>query len=111
MVRVSFESSIPDLLQSTVKVTGESTVGFSCMAQHKMNLLPAYGVPTEGECMVTIGVGTAERQVEIITHPKHVLCKLYIIFNVHMTTFIVTIYKSNIPGVCYRCISMYIFFS
>ena len=35
------------------------------MAQRKMNLLPAYGVPTEGECMVTIGVGTAERQVEL----------------------------------------------
>ena len=66
MVRVSFESSIPDLLQNSVTVTGESTVGLSCMAQRKMNLLPAYGVPTERECMVTIGVGTAERQVEII---------------------------------------------
>ena len=65
MVRVSFESSIPDLLQNSVTVTGESTVGLSCTAQRKMNLLPAYGVPTEGECMVTIGVGTVERQVRL----------------------------------------------
>ena len=60
MVRVSFEINTPDLLQSTVKVTGESTVWLSCMAQCRMNLLPAYGVPTVGESMVTVGVGTVE---------------------------------------------------
>ena len=68
MVRVSFEINTPDLLQSTVKVTGESTVWLSCMVQCKMNLLPAYGVPTEGECMVTVGLGTAcGKEVAVFT--------------------------------------------
>ena len=58
VVRVSFKISTPDLLQNTVKATGESTVWFSCMVHCRMNLLPAYGVLTEGEDMVTVGVGT-----------------------------------------------------
>ena len=37
-----------------MKVTGESTLWFNCMI-----LLPAYGVPTLGENIVTIDVGTA----------------------------------------------------
>ena len=57
--RVSFKINTPDLLQNTVKVTGESTVWFNCMVQCRMNLLPTYGVPTEGEDIVTVGVGTA----------------------------------------------------
>ena len=70
MVRVSFEINTPDLLQSTVKVTGESTVWLSCMVQYRMNLLPAYGVPTAGENMVTVGVGTAcEKEVAGFTDP------------------------------------------
>ena len=61
MVRVSFEISTPDLLQNTVKATEESTVWFSCMVQCRMNLLPAYGVPTVSEDIVTVGVGTVEK--------------------------------------------------
>ena len=60
MIRVSFEISTPDLLQNTVKVTGESTVSFSCMLQCKINLVPAYCVPTIGDNKVTVGVGTVE---------------------------------------------------
>ena len=60
VIRVSFEISIPDLLQSTVKVTGESTVWLSCMVQCRINLLPAYGVLLVSESMVIVGVGTVE---------------------------------------------------
>ena len=59
MVRVLIKISNPDLLQNTMKATGESTVWFSCMVQCRMNLLPTYDVPTVGEDMVTVGVGTA----------------------------------------------------
>ena len=62
VIRVSFESSIPDLLQNTVKVTGESTVSFSCMLQCKINLVPPYGVPTVGDNKVTVGCGTVEEK-------------------------------------------------
>ena len=57
---MSFEISIPDLLQSTVKVTGESTVWLSCMVQCRINLLPVYGVLLVSESMVIVGVGTVE---------------------------------------------------
>ena len=60
VVRVSFRISTPDLLQNTKKVTGESTVWFSCMVQCRMNLLPAYAVLFVGETMVTVGVGTVK---------------------------------------------------
>ena len=37
-----------------------------------MNLLPAYGVPTEGECMVTVGLGTAcGKEVVVFTDPLY----------------------------------------
>ena len=61
MVRVSFEISTPDLLQNTVKVTGESTVWFICIVQCRVNLLPAYGVLLFDENIVTVGVGTVEK--------------------------------------------------
>ena len=60
MVRVSFEISIPDLLQNSVTVTGESTVWLSCMVQCRINLLPAYGVLLVSESIVIVGVGTVE---------------------------------------------------
>ena len=66
MIRVSFEINTPDLLQNSVTVTGESTAWFSSMVQHKLNLLPACGVPTLHECRVTIGIGTVVRQVELL---------------------------------------------
>ena len=76
MVRVSFEISTPDLLQSTVKVTGESTVWLSCMVHCRMNLLPAYGVPTAGGSMVTVGVGTAcGKEVAGFTDPLYLIQK------------------------------------
>ena len=71
VVRVSFKISTPDLLQNTVKATGESTVWFSCMVHCRMNLLLAYGVPTVGENIVTVGVGTAcgKKGVVVVTDP------------------------------------------
>ena len=82
VVRVSFKISTPDLLQNTVKVTGESTVWFSCMVQCRMNLLPAYGVPTVGEAMVTVGVGTVEKNEFGINECLH-----NIGFNQHTTLY------------------------
>ena len=65
VVCMSFKICTPDLLQNAMKVTGESTVWFNCMIQCRMSLLPAYGVPTVGENIVTVGAGTAYGKKEL----------------------------------------------
>ena len=98
VVRVSFRISTPDLLQNTKKVTGESTVWFSCMVQCRMNLLPAYGVLSVGETMVTVGVGTVKRNKLGINK-----CLRNIGFNQNTTLYIIIstkvekVYTQNPP--------------
>ena len=62
-MRVLFENSMPDFLQNSVNVTGEFTTWLSCILQCRMNLLPAYGIPTVGENRLTAGVGTVGRKI------------------------------------------------